>query len=169
MPLLIISAVSIVLLDQYVKYIVKTKMAMYQSIPVIKDFFHITYIENSGISFGMLGQIDHPAKRWILLGIVLLAIVMILVYWIKYGKGKPVYSLSCGLIIGGALGNFIDRLVTGRIVDFLEFGIKNSRFPVFNIADSAVTVGVTIFIIYMLFSKEAKGDTPDASDTVQPG
>ena len=166
MPVFLAAAAIVVALDQYVKHIIKTKMAVYQSITVIKDFFRITYIENSGIAMGMFGQQEHPAKRWILLGMVFIAMVLVTVYWVKFGKKKLIYDLTCGMIIGGALGNFIDRLVTGRVVDFLEFGIKQWTFPVFNIADSAVSVGVAIFVIYMIFSKEEKAGT--GSNTLPP-
>jgi signal peptidase II len=166
MPVFFSAAFLVVALDQYVKYIVKTKMALYQSITVIPDFFRITYIENSGIALGMFGQHENQAKRWILLGMVLIAMVLVTVYWVKYGRKKFIYDITCGMIIGGALGNFIDRLITGRVVDFLEFGIKQHTFPVFNIADSAVSVGVAIFVIYMVFSKEEKKEAPDAPDTL---
>jgi signal peptidase II len=169
MYILFAVAAAVVALDQYVKFIVHTKMALFQTIPVIHNFFNcnfnITYIENAGISFGMFGQNEHPAKRWILAAMVLAAIVLVFLYWYKYGRKKPVYDIACGLIIGGAVGNLIDRIMTGRVVDFIEVGYKNSVFPVFNLADSAVSVGVAIFIIFLIFSKEEKKENLNAPDT----
>jgi signal peptidase II len=143
-------------LDQLVKYFIKAHLKLYEIVWVVKDFFKITYIENSGVAFGMFGGIPHPAVRWILVGIISLASIGITVYWIKNRKQSLLYDLACGLILGGAIGNLIDRIRIGRITDFLEFGYKNITFPVFNVADSAVTVGVSFFIIFVL--NEGKRD-----------
>jgi len=156
MRTLIITALTVLGLDQAVKFLIKSTMKLYQSIPVIKGFLNITYIENSGVSYGMLGNVDHPAKRWVLLGIVALAMAAILTYWYKYRSPKFLYNFSCGLIIGGALGNFTDRLLVGRITDFIEVYHKSWHFPVFNVADSAISVGVFFFILFMLIYGEEK-------------
>jgi signal peptidase II len=95
--------------------------------------------------------------------------VLITIYWMRYSSHHILFDLACGLILGGAAGNFIDRFIQGSVTDFLEFGIKNHRFAVFNIADSAVTVGVTLFIIYIVFFSETKKsglkESNDASGT----
>jgi signal peptidase II len=137
-------------LDQLVKYMIKTHMKLYELIWVIKDFFKITYIENSGVAFGMFGGTAQPAVRWILVGVISLASIGITFYWATNRKQSLLYDLACGLILGGAIGNLIDRIRVGRITDFLEFGYKNTTFPVFNVADSCVTVGVAFFIIFVL-------------------
>lgn len=156
MKTLIITALAVLGIDQITKFIIKSLMTLYQSIPVINGFLNITYIENSGVSYGMLGDINHPAKRWVLLVIVALAMAAILTYWYKYRSPRFLYNFSCGLIIGGALGNFIDRLFFGKITDFIEVYHKSWHFPVFNGADTAISVGVFFFILFMFIYGEDK-------------
>jgi len=150
-------------LDQLVKFMIKSHMKLYDLFWVIRDFFKITYIENTGVAFGMLGGMPQPAVRWILVAVISMASIGIAAYWALNRKQSLIYNLSCGLILGGAIGNLIDRIRTGRITDFLEFGYKNITFPVFNVADSAVTVGVALFIIFVL--NEGKKEN-NASGTV---
>jgi signal peptidase II len=147
-------------LDQLVKYLIKLHMKLYDIIWVIKDFFKITYIENTGVAFGMLA---YPGVRWILVGVISLASIGITIYWVMNRKQSALYDLACGLILGGAIGNLIDRIRTGRITDFIELGYKNITFAVFNVADSCVTVGVALFIIFVL--NEGKKEN-NASGTV---
>jgi len=154
MHIFIITASLVIIADQATKFIIRANMKLYDSIPVIKNFFSITYIENSGISFGMLGTGNSEVIRYVLIGVIFIAMCAITAYWYTYRNKSFWYNLACGLILGGALGNFIDRVFIGRITDFLEVGYKNLTWPVFNVADSGVTVGVTVFIIYILFTKE---------------
>jgi signal peptidase II len=164
------TAAAIIFLDQNVKFLIRSGMREYQSINVIKDFFHITYIENFGIAFGIFGQDANPLKKYMLLLVVLAAMIVITIYWLKYSSHHILFDLACGLILGGAAGNFIDRFVRGSVTDFLEFGIKTHRFPVFNVADASVSIGVMLFIIYIIFISEQKKEGPkegtDASGAV---
>jgi len=163
MKIFIPAAALVVALDQWTKYLVKAGIQMYEGIWVIKGFFRITHIENSGIAFGMLSGLPFPAVRWILVGVISLATIGITIYWARTKNRTFFYDIACGLIAGGAIGNLIDRIRTGRITDFLEFGIRGGTFPVFNAADSAVTVGVILFILHVLNEGKAK---KNASGTV---
>ncbi len=149
-----ITAAATIILDQFVKSLVKTGMALYQSISVIKDnILSITYIENNGISFGVLNKEFSQAQRWILASVVLAAIIAITIYWARHPKTNFLYNLSCGLILGGACGNLIDRVFMGRVVDFIEIGYKAFKWPVFNIADCGISAGVFLFILHILFER----------------
>lgn len=120
------------LADQLVKWYVDTSMYIGQSIPVIDNIFHITYILNPGAAFGML---EH--KRWIFI-IVALVIMAATIYcyrWIK--QESCLIRCGIGLLLGGAAGNLLDRIQTGLVVDFLDFRV----WPVFNIADIGICVG----------------------------
>ena len=120
------------LADQLVKWYVDTSMYIGQSIPVIDNIFHITYILNPGAAFGML---EH--KRWIFI-IVALVIMAATIYcyrWIK--QESSLIRCGIGLLLGGAAGNLLDRIQTGLVVDFLDFRV----WPVFNIADIGICVG----------------------------
>ncbi len=158
----IISALFVFVSDQLSKYFIRETMKLFDSIVVIKDFFRITYIENTGISFGLLGGADNPVKRWILVAIVSIAAIMIIVYWILNMKNSFLFNLSCGLIVGGATGNLTDRILKGSVTDFIEVGYKDLTWPVFNMADTFVTIGVILFVVYYLFYERRE----DASDSV---
>ncbi len=130
----------IFVVDQLVKHLVIGSMHLGESIPVIKGIFHITYVLNPGAAFGML---EH--QRW---AFILVAVTVILVAGIFYSKLKRESNLlqvGAGLLLGGAVGNLVDRIQTGLVVDFLDFRI----WPVFNIADIAICVGAGILILDM--------------------
>ncbi len=134
---------AVIIFDQLTKYLIKTKMYLYQSIPVIKDIFHITYTTNAGAGFGILQN-----YRWffILFTIIFLGFVYY-TYLVHTRKNKQevYFDICIGLLIGGALGNFIDRVRFGFVVDFLDLKF----WPTFNIADSAVTVAAIGLVIWL--------------------
>ncbi len=158
----VISVLFVAVLDQISKYLIKTSMKLFDSIVIIPDIFRITYIENTGISFGLLGGAENPVKRWVLVAVVSIATIMITVYWILNMKNSFLFNLSCGLIVGGAIGNLIDRILKGSVTDFIEVGYRELTWPVFNIADTFVSIGVFLFVIYYLFFEGKK----DASSTL---
>lgn len=139
-------ALLIIILDQLTKYLVKSNLSMGQSVPVIKNFFSITLIKNFGIGFGML---NIPAARWILV-FAAIVIIGIILYYYKQIPDKYLPLVAASLVLGGAIGNIIDRILLGFVVDFLDFTI----WPAFNVADSAVTIGAVCLIFY--FWKEKK-------------
>lgn len=144
-------------LDQAVKYIVQHTLKFSHSVELIgNNILKFTYVENSGIAFGIFGADDFEPKRWMLLTVIFIAMASIFFYWLISRTGKPLFDVACGLILGGALGNYIDRLWLGRVTDFIEVGYKTYSFPVFNTADSAVSIGVALFILDMLLTKEDK-------------
>ena len=128
----------IILLDQLTKYMVSKYMGLHQSIPLIKGMFHMTYIQNTGAGFGIL-------KGWntILIFISLVIIGMILFYFDRIVKEKAIH-IPIALVLGGAIGNLIDRIFLGHVIDFVDFRI----WPSFNVADSCITIGAIWLIIY---------------------
>ena len=136
-------AILILILDQLTKYLIKTKLYLYESIPIIKNIFHITYTTNAGAGFGILQN-----YRWFFVVFTVIFIIAIYIYYSKYYASikKDFYLAICiALLLGGALGNFYDRLRFGYVVDFLDFRI----WPTFNVADSAVSVGAVLLIIWL--------------------
>jgi signal peptidase II len=140
----------IILLDQIVKKIVVSNMYVGESIPLLEDFFHITYIHNKGAAFSLWEQ------QWILL-IAFPAIVMVVglvCLFIKRKTWDKLYLLSIALICGGGLGNLIDRIIQGYVVDMFDFRV----FPVFNIADIFICIGCGLMLIYVIFLERKNGD-----------
>ena len=126
-------------------------MTLHESIPVLGNFFHITYIENSGMAFG----INFSGGSLIFTVAAIVASVVVVWYLWKVRNRQFVLRLSLALIFGGAIGNLIDRLLFGRVVDFFDFSLAGYHWPIFNVADSAVTVGMFIFLYISLFKQSA--------------
>jgi len=127
-------------LDQITKWIVVKKMTIGQSIPLIEGVFHLTSHRNRGAAFGILQD-----QRWFFIIITLLVVIGIIYYLQKVGRNQPMVAYALALILGGAVGNFMDRLFQGEVVDFLDFTLIN--YPIFNIADSAIVIGVGLMIL----------------------
>lgn len=125
------------ILDQLVKHAVLGCMHLGESIPIIKDVFHITFVLNPGAAFGML---EH--QRWIFIVVALLVVVLALVFYKHIQRESLITRIGAGLLLGGALGNLLDRIQSGLVVDFLDFRI----WPVFNIADIAICGGAVMLI-----------------------
>lgn len=144
----------VIVFDQVTKDIVKSSIQMYESIPVIKGFFNIVYIENPGGAFGLFADHSVLVRKFIFL--FMSSIIAVFVLWFYKKVCKEYYFLSCGiaLIFGGAVGNLIDRFrFEGKVVDFLDFYINNSHWPAFNVADSAINIGMVILLYYILLNK----------------
>lgn len=141
MPILLL-AISIVFADQYSKYYFQTHMLPGESIPVIENIFHITYVLNPGAAFGIL---QHYTGFFVLVALVMSAAVIY--YYPRIPAGYTLMRLGIGLMVGGAFGNVIDRIKTGYVVDFLDFRI----WPVFNIADIAIVSGVCCIFFNVVF------------------
>jgi signal peptidase II len=123
-------------------------MQLGQTIPVIQDFFHITYVKNPGAAFGILTD-----KKWFF--IIVTIVVLILLFYLVYtiGKQNDFLSITIGLVAGGAIGNLVDRIQSGLVIDYLDF---RGIWPyVFNIADSAIVIGV-ILLSWQLIRSEVK-------------
>ncbi|MGI6731392.1 MAG: signal peptidase II [Anaerovoracaceae bacterium] len=139
----LILAVIIVIVDQLVKFIVSSGMDLNQTIPIVDNVFHLTYIHNSGAAFNLF-----EGKTELLIALPLVIIAFILVYVVvKREKEHWLQLLSLALIAGGGMGNLIDRIVHGVVIDYFDFRV----FPIFNVADIAVTVGCGLMIIYLMF------------------
>jgi len=148
------TAVIIVVLDQLTKAIVMQSMAPYESIEVIPGFFNLVFYMNQGAAFGILNE-GGLARKLFLIGTSLaaLAIVAVLVWQSR----SALATVALSLIAGGAIGNLIDRARFGFVIDFLDFFFSTHHWPAFNVADSAITVGVGLTLVIYLFLNEKTG------------
>lgn len=151
---------AVILLDQLTKWWAVHRLQAVSEIPLIKNVLYLKYATNDGMAFGMLSN-----QRWIflLLTSVILAAILIFLYKTREKKKHPLLCVSLALILGGGIGNMIDRiffgdtLFCGSVVDFIDFRLIN--FAIFNIADSAVCVGEALLILYVLFvDSKVRGD-----------
>ena len=142
MKVLFVSAI-LVLADKISKTIVGKTMSLYESIPVIQNFFHFTYITNDGMAFG----INFPFGYYIFTSVSVLLTLFLFWYLWSVRTHSIVIRLGISFIIAGAIGNLIDRIFLGAVIDFLDFMIGNFHWYVFNLADSYVTVGMVLVLV----------------------
>jgi signal peptidase II len=148
---------TIVGIDQITKLIVDRTMPLYRSIPVIDGFFDLTYIRNTGAAFGILAGSGATFRLPFLMFFSLLAIGFIILMLRRLPEGETGLIIALTFILGGAIGNLIDRFAYAEVIDFLDFYWGNYHWPAFNIADSFITVGVTITVYYLI---KARGEDP---------
>ncbi len=136
--------VASVILDQVTKWLAVTNLKGEESVSIIGEILHFTYVENKGAAFGMMEN-----SRWVFMVISVIAIGALLFYLIRFKPKSPLALISLSMIAGGGIGNMIDRVWLGYVVDFIY--IKIIDFAVFNVADSFVCVGTALLMVYILF------------------
>ena len=143
----------VVVLDQFTKWQVTRGMRLHESIAIIPDIFNMTYIRNSGAAFGILSG-SQAGFRMVFFGVTsILALFLLGTIYARLSPGDRIGQASVALVFGGALGNLIDRVRIGEVIDFLDFSIFGYHWPAFNVADSAITVGVGLLIGHFFLQK----------------
>jgi signal peptidase II len=156
----IIVGAAVITVDHVVKWIVKSTMELNQTIEVIGNFFTLSYIINTGIAFGFFDGSRSRAKMPLLVAVSIIALAIIIYIFLSLPKRAKLAGPAMGLIFGGAIGNMIDRIVRGRVIDFLDvdfpdiavkpLGIYLTRWPTFNVADSCVFVGIIMLLVIII-------------------
>ncbi|TYO98558.1 signal peptidase II [Geothermobacter ehrlichii] len=134
-------------LDQWSKQVIVGSFDLYQSLTVVENFFHITYVRNRGAAFGMLA--DSPLRVPFFIGVTLVACGIIVGYLHRLADDRKLAATALALIFGGAIGNLIDRVSLGEVIDFIDVHWYQHHWPAFNIADSAICVGVGLLLLDM--------------------
>ena len=135
----------LVIIDQAVKILVISKMALQQSIQVINNFFNITYVRNTGAAWSILS-----GNVLLLIVVSIVALIGIYYYLIRDKKLNRIDIISYSMLIGGIIGNLIDRVIHGYVIDYLDFKIFNYNFPIFNIADTLIVISIIIIGISLI-------------------
>ncbi|MNJ45086.1 Lipoprotein signal peptidase [compost metagenome] len=155
-------ALIIFLIDQGTKYLIATRMTIGEQIPIIGDFFLITSHRNRGAAFGILEN-----QRWFFIIFTIIVVIGVIWYMLKVkGSSNKLLSIALSLVLGGTLGNFLDRLLTGEVVDFLQFNFGSYTFPIFNVADSSIVIGFGLIVLdsFMEVKREKKASAAIAAD-----
>jgi signal peptidase II len=161
--ILIAVTFALVAIDQFTKMAVHSTFELGEQIKLIEGYFSLTYVRNQGAAFGIFNQAQPTFREIFFLSIPPIAVFVILLFLYNLPETETLEIYALSLISGGAIGNYIDRLRFGYVVDFLDFHIKNFySWPVFNVADSAIVVGVGILSILM-FSKKKQDVAPTPS------
>jgi signal peptidase II len=154
----ILLSVLIIVLDQISKYIVVKNIDQGHIIPVIDKFFYLTHYKNSGAAWGIL-------QNGRLLFLIMIPVISAVIVYFMAKKDSRFLRVALAIILGGAAGNYIDRLFAGNVTDFLLFYIGSYPFPIFNVADIAITCGTILLAVYLLFIyKEPAKKHPETKD-----
>ena len=145
-------AIAIIALDQFTKYLIVRHMDIGESIPLIQNVLYFTSHRNAGAAFGIL-----QGQMWLFFIATVIVVGIVVYLIITQAKGAKWYGTSLGLVLGGAIGNFIDRMLQGEVVDFIDVFIFTYNFPIFNVADIALVVGVGMMIIHFIIEEKKQG------------
>ncbi len=147
---------SVIFLDILTKELAERFLAD-KNITLIPGFFDLTLVWNRGAAFGILAQAPEFVRKLVLIFASLIAVLVAIIYaYKKQNSLHPIQLYALALISGGALGNLYDRIFLGAVRDFIDWHIKNYHWPAFNIADSAITLGIVMFVVYEIFFKKKK-------------
>ena len=150
---------AVLVLDHITKWAVWSHMGMHQKIDVIPDYLRLTRVHNSGVAFSLFAETQSVWKPYILAGMAIVAVIVILVYSSRISLERRLLQIALAVTMGGILGNFFDRIAHGYVVDFIELHFKDLFYwPTFNIADSAITVGIALLLIDTVKNPEAENE-----------
>lgn len=152
----ILGASAIIVLDQITKAVITAHFALHEVLPVIPGFFNLVHVLNPGAAFGFLANASETFRYVFFTGVTVLAAGLIIFYLVKSRPRNLILAGSLTLIFGGAVGNLIDRLRVGAVVDFLDVFVGSLHWPAFNVADSAITVGAILMIWEMILNRKEK-------------
>jgi signal peptidase II len=141
-------------LDQLSKFLVQSGIALYENVVVIPGFFSLTHIHNRGAIFGIMSRNPSRLTTILLPVLSLVALSLVVYYFIKTPPSEKFMKISLTLILAGAVGNQIDRLVRGYVIDFLDVYVKNWHWPTFNVADSCISIGAVLLILTFIFRRD---------------
>jgi signal peptidase II len=152
--IIFIITIPVIVLDQFTKFYIQKSMKLHQSIKVIDGFFDITYVLNKGAAFSFLA--DKPEgftiPFFVIVSVIAIGIIGFLFYQTK--KNDYVSLIAFALLLGGSIGNLIDRIRHGAVTDFLDFYIQQYHWPAFNVADSAITTGISLLFFSLIFARK---------------
>jgi signal peptidase II len=157
-----IIAVTVLLLDRLAKWAIASNIALHDSVVVIPGFLRLTHVQNTGAAFGLFAESSAQWKVGALVSFSILALVVVSALLWKNSHSLSTTTIGLSLILGGAMGNLWDRMVSGHVVDFLDFYVGSYHWPAFNVADSAIVVGAILLVAEIVFTKPA-GETVKSS------
>ncbi|MEO8191122.1 MAG: signal peptidase II [Acidobacteriota bacterium] len=157
-------SLGVLVLDQWSKGLITRSFEVHQSASVITNLFDLTYVRNSGAAFGLFASVDSSVKAIVLNSVAVLVFLVVSAYALRSSHRSIRLQLGFALILGGAVGNLLDRVRFGYVVDFLDISISGHHWPAFNVADSAICMGVALLFLDMLRSEDEERQEPRAAD-----
>lgn len=148
-------AIVVLVLDRLAKWAIASNIALHDSVVVIPGFFRLTHVQNTGAAFGLFADSAAQWKVGALVSFSILALIVVSALLWKHSHSLSTTTIGLSLILGGAMGNLWDRMMYGRVVDFLDFYVGSYHWPAFNVADSAIVIGAILLISEIFFAKSA--------------
>ncbi len=143
----------VVIVDQFTKYLAEIHLTLGHSIKVIPGMFDLTLVYNPGAAFGMFGGLPDIYRRLVLWAVSIIGVAVVVYFLARETKNDKTAALALAAILGGAAGNIIDRFRYDSVVDFLDFYYKGNHWPAFNVADTAISIGVAVIMLRLIFEK----------------
>ncbi|MFQ5842909.1 MAG: signal peptidase II [Thermodesulfobacteriota bacterium] len=162
--ILIVVFCGVFFFDQITKAYVQRTLYELQSVEIVRDFFHITHVRNTGAAFGLLAGPAHPLRTILFAVISGIAIGVILLIYRKIEDSDTLHALAFSLLLGGAAGNLVDRVWRGQVIDFLDFHWYDHHWPAFNFADSAICGGIGLILLNMIIGAKRPPPTGRGKD-----
>lgn len=156
-------AAIVVVLDQVTKWYIRRTVGLYESIVVLDSFFHITHVRNAGGAFSLFAGAPSALRLPFFVLVSMAAVVALLVFVRRVEPQHHLLLFGLGAILGGALGNFVDRMTSGEVTDFLDFHWRGWYWPAFNVADSFITTGMVILVLYSFLVRDEDDKSPSTS------
>lgn len=156
---MVLSGLAVILLDQASKLVIIRNLRLHESVPVITGFFDLVHIRNRGLAFGLMSRSNTDLVYYLLLAAGLGAVVILLLWFLRLKEEDNLTALGLSLILGGAIGNMLDRLRFREVIDFLDFYIGSYHWPAFNLADSAITTGTFLLVTGIIFQPKKKRES----------
>jgi signal peptidase II len=156
-------SLAVLFLDQWTKGIITRTLEVHQSRTILNDLFDLTYVRNTGAAFGFFASVDSSMKAVLLNSVAVVVFLIVSAYALRSSHKSVRLQVGLALILGGAVGNLLDRVRFGYVVDFLDFAVSGHHWPAFNVADSAICIGVGLLFLDMLRNDEQSAPHPDAA------
>jgi signal peptidase II len=149
-------AAGVLLFDRLAKWLVASNILPHESVTVIPGCFHLTHVENTGAAFGLFAESTAQWKIGALVSFSIIALMVVSALLWKHSHSMSTMTIGLSLILGGATGNLWDRMMTGHVVDFLDFYVGSYHWPAFNVADSAIVIGAILLVSEIVFAKSGE-------------
>ena len=153
---------SLIVVDQYTKFMITLHIPLSYSVNVIEGFFNLTHVRNSGVAFGIFSEQNSQLKPYLLIFVSIIAIIAILVIFHQTDREKRLVQGGLVLVFSGAIGNLIDRVLHKEVIDFIDIFFNNRHWPAFNVADACITIGVMLLAADLLVSSKPF-NSPDST------
>ena len=154
--ILLIVFLGIIALDQSTKLIIQQTLPLHQKVEIISGFFNLIHVRNTGGAFGIFGGEKGPVGSVLFVVASLIAVGILVILFLRVKEHEKTLTFSLALLLSGAIGNLIDRVSYGEVVDFLDFHVSSTHWPAFNIADSAISIGIGLMALELLIKERKK-------------